>query len=464
MAFVVPAAATRGKSEVRMRDVARHNRLMCTAIMVAVCAGVCVAFWLGAPSWNRTILGRYSVKWFTGSVIANAAVILFTLIWVRWLWSERHQRSRDAHRLATPKKVLFAGIVLLPILTGVEVGLRHFYFPPPPRLWKPEAGTLLKYHALLQHADRVSQDGIPARAYRGRTYQRKKTTESRIVCLGGSTTWGHVLEREESWPAMLEENLRQLGYDVEIINAGRPWYTTAHSVINYALQMRYYDADIVIVMHGVNDLARSFPAEGEPPPEWDYGSYQGPMRNVLAGYRIHHRRQQWAICHPIRLLCSTAIYRLIFGPELDRNRPPDVDVGTEAFTTLDSFRAHLDYLARLCLADRRSVVVATQAHVYEREDLSSLCDFKKTIRQTYMQTADGAAISAESLRGGMRALRAVTLEVAVDLDIPLANIDRAVGERLDYFMDDFHLTASGNAVVAEAFVEVLRPILDKNEG
>ena len=88
----------------------------------------------------------------------------------------------------------------------------------------------------------------------------------------------------------------------------------------------------------------------------------------------------------------------MFGPDTNRVKPPDVDVGTEAFTTLDSFRAHLDYLARLCLADRRSVVVATQAHVYEREDLSSLSDFKKTMRQTYMQTADGAVISAASLR------------------------------------------------------------------
>ena len=447
-----------------MRDVARHTRLIYTAIMVAVCAGVCMAFWLGAPSWNRTILGRYSVKWFTGSLFANAVVILLTLICVRWLWSERHARSRDAHGLSTRKKVLFAAMLLLPILIGVEVGLRHNYFPPPPRLWRPEAGTLLKYHAILQHADRVFQNGIPARAYRGRTYQRKKTTKSRIVCLGGSTTWGHLLEREESWPAILEGNLRQLGYDVEVINAGRPWYTTAHSVVNYALQMRYYDADTVIVMHGANDLARSFPAKGEPPPEWDYGSYQGPMRHVLAGYRIHHRRQHWAIWHPIRLLCSTATYRLIFGPDTNRDRPPDVDVGTDVFTTLDSFRAHLDFLARMCLADRRSVVMATQAHVYEREDLSLLPEFKKTMRQTYMQTADGASISAASLRRGMRALRAVTVEVAEDLDIPLANIDRAVGERLDYFMDDFHLTASGNAVVAEALVEVLRPILDQDEG
>lgn len=375
-------------------------------------------------------------------------------------WTSRTATARKADRPSLLKRVGFALVLLIPVELGAELGLRYTYFPAPPRLYRPEAGTNGGYHAMLQHADRINVDGEWVRAYRGRTFSRTKTAMFRILCLGGSTTWGHHLEAEQTWPFMLEQRLGKLGYDVEVINAGRPWYTTVHSITNYATHMRYYNPDVVVVMHGVNDLARSFPASHEPPAEWDYGSYQGPMKNVLSGYRANNRSAKRWNLNPLHLMRSTAIYRLAFDRSGSSTKP-DQRLSRDDFPTLKSFRAHLDYLTRLCLDDHRAVVLATQAHVYEREDMGTLPAFDSTMRQTYMKTRSGAVADAASLRSAMRIVRNTVTDVARLRGVAVADAQQAIGSDAKYFIDDFHLNADGNAVTARTMVEVLRPMLDE---
>ena len=36
------------------------------------------------------------------------------------------------------------------------------------------------------------------------------------------------------------------------------WYTTKHSLINYVTNLRDAELDLIVVMHAVNDLYRSF--------------------------------------------------------------------------------------------------------------------------------------------------------------------------------------------------------------
>ena len=374
-------------------------------------------------------------------------------------WTTRSATTPKVRRSSILRRVGFTLTLLAPWLLGAEVALRYAYFPAPPRPYRPEAGTNGGYHATLQHVDRVNVDGKWVRAYRGRTFSHAKTAMFRILCLGGSTTWGHHLEAEQTWPYMLEQRLHNLGYDIEIINAGRPWYTTVHSITNYATQMRYFNPDVVVIMHGVNDLARSFPSPHEPPAEWDYGSYQGPMQNVLSGYRANNRRTTLADLSPLRLLRSTAIYRLA----LDRPKNTSVrdqDLARDDFTTLEPFRAHLDYLTTLCLDDHRAVILSTQANVYQREDMTTLPAFESTMRQTYMKTRNGDVAAASSVRSAMRIVSDTVRSVARKRHVALADIQEAVGIDAKYFVDDFHLNADGNAVTAANMLEVLRPMLD----
>ena len=56
--------------------------------------------------------------------------------------------------------------------------------------------------------------------------------------------------------------------DIEVFNAGMDWYITKHSLINYVTNLRDAVPDLIVAMHAVNDLYRSFF-----PPDFTIGSY-----------------------------------------------------------------------------------------------------------------------------------------------------------------------------------------------
>ena len=86
----------------------------------------------------------------------------------------------------------------------------------------------------------------------------------RILALGGSTTKNPLLPIEHRYPKVLQDLLREQygSEDIEVFNGGMDWYTSKHSLINYVTNLRDSDPDLVVVMHAVNDLYRSFSPDG----------------------------------------------------------------------------------------------------------------------------------------------------------------------------------------------------------
>ena len=82
----------------------------------------------------------------------------------------------------------------------------------------------------------------------------------RILALGGSTTWGYLLDDpDDAWPSQLEEMLNDAlsensDYDrIEVINGGLNYGTSAELLLHYLYRDRYLDPDIVIIHTGGND-------------------------------------------------------------------------------------------------------------------------------------------------------------------------------------------------------------------
>ena len=451
-----------------MNPMQRKRTHYVTCVIVLTVAA-CGSFWIMPPPWNRSILGLYSPKWFLGSIVANIGLIAFAAYLLRRTHAAAECHTvpdsplPDRNNLTTGKKMLFSAVLLLPLLGATEWGLRAYYFPPAPRLSRPDAGTFDRFHATLQHVDRIEQDGGMQRAFRGRTFPRQSTRRFRIVCLGGSTTWGHHLSAEETWPYMLEQFLNEAGYDAEVINAGRHWYTSVHSLSNYVSFMRYLKPDIVVVMHGVNDLARNFPDRGEPDVEWDYGGYQGPMRNVLSAYRESLHDSSVTFTHPVLWLDNLAIVRLVKEWPIRwaaRKKAEHATVRAEQIATIDSLQAHLRYLASLIAADDTTVVLSTQAHIYGPAYDESQYNFPSTMRETYMITKEGKALSPESVREAMSAVRTRILALGSAEGLPVADVEHAVGYDVECFMDDFHLNEEGNRRAARELFSTLSEIMD----
>ncbi len=110
-------------------------------------------------------------------------------------------------------------------------------------------------HGIIQH----NEDG-----YRGNKVQLSKTNKYRILCIGGSTTYGYGVDSpQQTYPAQLQqllnsypwnENLKQKGYaGAEVINAGVEAATSAEELQQYLFKYRYFKPNIVIVHSGIND-------------------------------------------------------------------------------------------------------------------------------------------------------------------------------------------------------------------
>ena len=90
--------------------------------------------------------------------------------------------------------------------------------------------------------------------YRSKTVPHENSI--RVVCLGGSTTFGWSVKTEESWCYILERDLRRYFKrdDIDVINFGMP---AAPSEISLAL-LHYralaLNPDLVIVLQGINDI------------------------------------------------------------------------------------------------------------------------------------------------------------------------------------------------------------------
>src|SRR5262249_44233859 len=78
----------------------------------------------------------------------------------------------------------------------------------------------------------------------------------RILILGGSTTFGEGIRREEdTWVHLLEADLRaRLGGGIDVINGGVGGYNIIENFLHYVLLLQKLDPDVVILVVGVNDV------------------------------------------------------------------------------------------------------------------------------------------------------------------------------------------------------------------
>lgn len=121
-----------------------------------------------------------------------------------------------------------------------------------------------------------------AHGYRGRLVpMERRPGVLRVLCLGGSTTYGWTVSLpEEAYPAQLEDILRSslpAGYtDVEVINGGLPWGTSAEMLTHYHFKYHYYRPDVVVINTGGNDANGYTMAYYHP----DNSNWRQPLLNL----------------------------------------------------------------------------------------------------------------------------------------------------------------------------------------
>lgn len=113
-----------------------------------------------------------------------------------------------------------------------------------------------------------SLDGPVFRDQWNRTHPREKSPDVfRIICLGGSTTFGTCANPDTTYPAQLEalfaQSLAGCGKRVEVINAGTMGYNSWHSLLRCRTELDAMQPDLYLVMDGLNDVITSMSTDGD---------------------------------------------------------------------------------------------------------------------------------------------------------------------------------------------------------
>jgi hypothetical protein len=243
----------------------------------------------------------------------------------------------------------------------------------------------------------------------------------RIATLGGSTT-------ANTYPAMMGEMIsRRTGNapSVEILNFGLPYWTTAHSLVNFVLNVVDFEPDYIVIHHAWNDSKYQELVDG-------YRSDYSHMLRPFEGSPFIIDRY---------LVRASALYRYIkfrLAPPdwayLDNAVSRDIAQGgaSKGSDNFRRYRRNIESMVEVATARGIRPVLTTMPHTL---------DPTKPAGQTMLR-----AEQIDQANSIMREIAAAYSErvIFVDLD------ELMTGKVEEVFVDLAHVTEDGRRLKAEA--------------
>lgn len=266
---------------------------------------------------------------------------------------------------------------------------------------------------------------------------KKDSTTFRVLCLGGSTTRNERLDTMERYPSVLHQILNKKfpNRKVEVVNAGMDWYTSKHTNINYTLYARGFQPDVVVVMHGINDLYRSFSPKSLAVGDYqnDYSHFYGPS---IGGAKPPS----------FESLIRALIRKFWFTPSFD---PSSFDIS--AFKSLNDFSKYMGNLVELLENDGAEVLLVSQPYLYKSE--MSAAEEKELWMDRSMCVVDGKYPNGETMALAMDAYNMKTASIAAKYKTTFVHGEPALSKDLEHFVDDVHYTPLGAKKLAEVIAD-----------
>ena len=307
-------------------------------------------------------------------------------------------------------------------------------------LFPPNTGRVIDLEDNLKKRNTFTVNDL---GFRGRSFDpNKKSAKLRIFCLGGSTTAGHSLNDDETYPHFLEIALRGRGFDVEVVNAGTHGWNSYKDFLRYKDEISGYGADVILLHQGWNE-------------EFLWSSLSlGKKWRAKAGRNV--REEHMLYSPPNRLLSSelfitkflaiqAALKKFVFKRNMSFQNPRRWGV----LLRREYIRAWLDNMletARVAKEHNALVYAIDYPGLVSKDD-------SKHNRETYVQGSRLTPLFADyQATSKARISEALTL---VSSAIPLVRADEdfstAEGsERLPLFLDEIHLSGVGNERLANA--------------
>ena len=326
------------------------------------------------------------------------------------------------------------------------VGTKGFWFSIIPCMLMAvvayAVGSVVYYHTRV----RGFEPFVQVHYYRFKSApQPKQPDELRVLCLGGSTTRNFRLLPEHRYPSVLEDLLAKQypKRRVTVFNAGMDWYTTKHSLINYVTYYRDWSPDVVVVMHAVNDLCRSFA-----PPEFALGEYNDRWSHYY-GPAINGAKPPTFERHVFGAFARTWYSMFRFVPT---DYPPD------HYRAITPFEDNLRKLVHAVRSDGATLALVTQPSLLKpdmnTEELGKLL-FGKKFCAIPCNPFQQAYPSPRSLGDAHKRFNAVVRQVAASEKVVLVDAEPAVPKVVANFSDDVHCTKAGARRLAQLVADTL---------
>jgi lysophospholipase L1-like esterase/multisubunit Na+/H+ antiporter MnhC subunit len=258
----------------------------------------------------------------------------------------------------------------------------------------------------------------------------------RIVALGGSTTYSSATSYADSYPAQLQNVLRdEYGYtNVEVINGGFIGYTTWETLVNFEFRVLELEPDMIILYEGVNDIT--------PREQISVDCYRG--HNILRG--LNPDRGFWI--EQDTPLSSSTLYRFI---AINLGWMPDPSAINSAFELpqancqLDNLPVDQrvaenppDYFER----NMRNILLIAQGN-HVQPVLSTWAYYVKQDRPEYWRIA-------------VNENNAIIKNLATEMQVPLYDLAANLPVNAQYWGNDgIHMFLPGNHELAEEYAAFL---------
>ncbi len=258
-----------------------------------------------------------------------------------------------------------------------------------------------------------------------------------VVFLGGSTTENYHLALEETFPELVGHELnRRLDRPTRVLNAGMSSATTSVSAARLQRQVLDLEPDLVVVMHGINDLLSGF-----------HPRFRGDGR--------HLPRPALAATRPRSYLLDWLRRRSAAAPPKPSPRVP-FDAWND-FAALSVFTRNLRSMAAIAAAHEIPILVLTQATTYSETPSPG----EEERLQMAERVLGGLTTPPDvpSLARGMRAFNAAVMTLPPSPRLRTFDLAARLPRSADVIFDECHFTREGNQRVAAELTPVIEEML-----
>lgn len=280
----------------------------------------------------------------------------------------------------------------------------------------------------------------------------------RIFVFGGSTVWGSGCRDDYTLPSHLSRLLTNAGLVVEVVNFGETGYVVTQDLLTLLLQLREGNRpDLVIFYSGINDVCAAL-----------MDSRAGvPQNERLRRYEFNllrdpGRLQREAVRATVQGLAvqrlATAIRQRVFGQAKAKHL---LDAGPGMPASVDQL-AH--EVVRIYEGNVQLVLTLTKAYGFEALFYWQPAAFTKKTLTPYENEV--VTISSWNYYRDflLKVYEAVNSAEALTALKEFRNISAIFDQATDgYYIDPFHLTEEGNAVVAQEIAKDVTRVLQQEK-